>query len=643
VQIACPNCSTSYVLDERLLPAAGAPVQCTRCAHVFTAKPGAPSAKDASGTQIFGMATPGAPKAAEPPKPAASTQVFGKPLAPASASPQKRPSGTQVFGKPIVPAQAAPAEPSTPFDPPPKPFDPKATQAFGRPLAPQGDVPSDLRPTLPAEAFTSGGFPVRRGTQVFGAPLVPPAASPPPKVDPTPAKGTPVFGGGPLSINGTEVTLISAHKKQVPMEITTPASVPPESRDAPAAMDPRQTQMFGYSALATEPIAAPHDAELPTPPVSTPVDPRLMAGTQPGTPPVHTRSDDTTERAATPQPRRLVTPIETQPHPVQLPAEVADVLSALTRQRPEQQGYREELSDPGAQVRASIQRRNGMAVTVLVLAVLGAGGFFGYRKWTQRTPAIPAQARLTLDHAVSLLKRDDPTSLRDAAALFKQLAQTYPSYLEARADLLVTLAFELDDAQWEISRIEAQSAELNAKVAKLQQAKATSDWQNRVNAMIDDLELLKKRTDPINQKTRALTEEVNHAVEAMQPTAEPSTEEQKAITRATALYMGVTGRDQVYYVVERYKTLGGADGWEAIALAEYAVNSRATPEQRLAAARAIEDVRRREASMIRAHVLAARLALADKHSDAAISALEAAYALNPNHELAKSIQSELQR
>jgi hypothetical protein len=400
--------------------------------------------------------------------------------------------------------------------------------------------------------------------------------------------------------------------------------------------------MFGYTPLATEPMEAPHDAELPTPPVTTPVDP-LLAGTQPGSPPRYNRTDDTTERQATPQPRRLVTPIETQPASVQLPAEIADELSALTRQPPEQRQYREELSDPWAQVRAGIKRRNGLAVTFLVLAVLGAGGYFGYHKWMQRVPAVPAQARLTLDHAVSLLKRDDPTSLRDAAALFKQLAQTYPSYVEARADLLVTLAFELDDAQWEISRIEARSAELNAKVTKLQQAKATSDWQNRVNAMIDELELLKKRTEPINQKTRSLTEEVNRAVEALQPTAEPSSEEQRAITRATALYMGVTGRDQVYYVVERYKTLGGVDGWDAVALAEYAVNSRATVEQRLAASRAIEDLRLHEASLIRAHVLAARLALADKHPDAAINALEAAYALNPNHELAKSIQNEIQR
>ena len=37
--IRCESCSTVYQLDESLLPPGGAPVQCTRCQHVFTAFP----------------------------------------------------------------------------------------------------------------------------------------------------------------------------------------------------------------------------------------------------------------------------------------------------------------------------------------------------------------------------------------------------------------------------------------------------------------------------------------------------------------------------------------------------------------------------------------------------------------------------
>jgi predicted Zn finger-like uncharacterized protein len=39
MHITCERCGTVYALDDRLIPAAGAPVQCTRCGNVFTAKP----------------------------------------------------------------------------------------------------------------------------------------------------------------------------------------------------------------------------------------------------------------------------------------------------------------------------------------------------------------------------------------------------------------------------------------------------------------------------------------------------------------------------------------------------------------------------------------------------------------------------
>src|SRR5271169_3193311 len=66
VQIGCPQCQTHYALDDRLVPPGGAPVQCTRCGHVFIAyRPGEAAAPGA------------ASKGAQPPQPAARTQVFG--------------------------------------------------------------------------------------------------------------------------------------------------------------------------------------------------------------------------------------------------------------------------------------------------------------------------------------------------------------------------------------------------------------------------------------------------------------------------------------------------------------------------------------------------------------------------------------
>ncbi|HEX7624244.1 MAG TPA: zinc-ribbon domain-containing protein, partial [Anaeromyxobacteraceae bacterium] len=37
--IRCEKCTTTYELDEALLPPQGAPVQCSRCQFVFTARP----------------------------------------------------------------------------------------------------------------------------------------------------------------------------------------------------------------------------------------------------------------------------------------------------------------------------------------------------------------------------------------------------------------------------------------------------------------------------------------------------------------------------------------------------------------------------------------------------------------------------
>lgn len=46
--LSCANCSTRYSLDDNLVPAGGAPVQCTRCGHVFTANPLPSEAEESS-------------------------------------------------------------------------------------------------------------------------------------------------------------------------------------------------------------------------------------------------------------------------------------------------------------------------------------------------------------------------------------------------------------------------------------------------------------------------------------------------------------------------------------------------------------------------------------------------------------------
>ncbi len=89
MQIACEKCATQYVLDENVIPPGGAPVQCTRCGHVFVAtpepkrttqifgstRPAGEGAPQRSGTQVFGVAKPASDGA---PEPSRTTQIFGK-------------------------------------------------------------------------------------------------------------------------------------------------------------------------------------------------------------------------------------------------------------------------------------------------------------------------------------------------------------------------------------------------------------------------------------------------------------------------------------------------------------------------------------------------------------------------------------
>src|SRR5258708_17569670 len=193
-----------YVLDERLLPATGAPVQCTRCAHVFNAKPqGAPSIKEASGTQLFGLPEPpSSPKA-----PLSETQIFGMPAIPAAA-PQPPPKG------------AAP--------------DIRATIAFGMPAFRPRELPPDQHPALPPAP--KPGAAMSRETQVFGGPAAP--------------KVTETFGR-PVGATRLEDTVVGAAPKD----------------PAPAAdrgFDVRRTAVFGLGPVQASPSAPSPAVRQPT-------------------------------------------------------------------------------------------------------------------------------------------------------------------------------------------------------------------------------------------------------------------------------------------------------------------------------------------------------------------------------------------
>jgi predicted Zn finger-like uncharacterized protein len=249
VLISCEKCSTTYVLDDALIPPQGTPVQCTRCGHVFTAKPGAgdapapiaaappPVEKGANNTVMFGAVAAPGPVPKVPPPAANQTMVFGTPSAtsqpppPRAASPSNQTMvfGTQAATQPPGPVpKVNPSSQTMVFGQ--SPSRPAATAAFGTPAAQPPAAPP--KPPLASQ------------TMVFGTQQAT-AQAPPPVAPPKKGSETMVFGKG-------------APVGPVPgPTFGTPAAT--QSRPTMAAITPpaNQTQMFGVTAAAAEEEPAP--------------------------------------------------------------------------------------------------------------------------------------------------------------------------------------------------------------------------------------------------------------------------------------------------------------------------------------------------------------------------------------------------
>jgi len=106
----------------------------------------------------------------------------------------------------------------------------------------------------------------------------------------------------------------------------------------------------------------------------------------------------------------------------------------------------------------------------------------------------------------------------------------------------------------------------------------------------------------------------------------------------------VTGGTGAPAIIEQLRATGEAQGWDAIAQAEHALNAPGVrPETRSAAAQALEQLRQRDASFLRTYVLGARLALASGEPATAASLADMALALNPAHDVARGLQALARR
>jgi len=286
-----------------------------------------------------------------------------------------------------------------------------------------------------------------------------------------------------------------------------------------------------------------------------------------------------------------------------------------------------------------IQQRNQRAVwSLLGLLVLAGLGYAGWSWWGNRS-AVPTVARVDRDAAFALLRKDDPQSRASALKVLEALVGRYPQWVGARATQALAQTLEMDDLRALLRRDLTDAEQLKTQLARLEAERTPADWRTQADAARARLEQLKKLTDPRVEALNALESKLNGTRDALNRLPPGTDEDERARLRADAVFAGVAGRaDRAISDAERYRQLGGKDGWGEVAYAEYVLAAKTPPPDSLEqAARAMNELVARDSTFLRPYVLAGRIQLALRNKDAALAKLDTAVTLNPRHALAQAL------
>ena len=286
--------------------------------------------------------------------------------------------------------------------------------------------------------------------------------------------------------------------------------------------------------------------------------------------------------------------------------------------------------------------RNWGLALVVGVAAIAVIAFFGVKlidRLHEIPPGLIAEEHATLGQD----RLDDASSRDEVLAKLAGLAAKSPRFVAPRADQALLLALRLDDVRAPLPVLDAESSEIDKDIAALTEAKSTSDWEVRVNALRARKRQLAEQTAAVEEDASARKTLLDHAVAALPPATSDATAANLAVVRARGVAAGVEGSGAALELAERYTSLGDPDGWATLILAEYALNAHAPPETVDQVRRRLAALKSHDASFLRPYVLLARLALdADRPGDAA-SELEAVVALNPRHTLAHQLLDALTR
>lgn len=641
-----------------------------------------------SSTQIFGGGRSGL----------TSTQLFAG-SAPGAGAQTPIPNTTQVFGagtasQPGGPRQPAPAPQGAgrgpgPLRPPPPAIPPLgSTQVFGAAPA-QGPVGSSTQTfgVAPAQGHTAPGGTTQtfgavagpgQTTQNFGSlpaqgqaapgqPAQPPGLAPS-RGAPAPGQLTQTFGAVPAQ-GGTP-----------PVQASQPGSVP--AHDAPAAASMGRTQAFSAApakaAGAVPPQSAPsgahpaHDAPAPigvtrafgvapsTPPSAPPPQERTQSfGAVPSEEPAipHTALFGSQAGAGgqtggvrlppeAPPPVGSETLLPFGPGPSHPPvsAEPGTGSGPASRRAPVElppELLAASRASSSIAVDAGPERRPLQRVLAVlgVVAGLVLAGVLAYPAWRDRNADMPVAAVEDKDRAAVLLLRDDTAARDQAIQRLRALISTHPRYTEAQAELVVALSLRLADLQAEAVLLRDQVARARADLDTL----SGVDRERRAGSLQQEVEQLKTEEAQLQPRIQALRKELAPLVAALAdaPEAEPLPA-LEARMKARAFHAGVTAAPEALGLAERLRKVEGSPKtWSTLARAEYALSAGSPPASLAEVARELENLRNEESSLRRAYVLGARLALRLNDPATARALLDDAVALNPNHELARKLLSQL--
>jgi hypothetical protein len=316
-----------------------------------------------------------------------------------------------------------------------------------------------------------------------------------------------------------------------------------------------------------------------------------------------------------------------KPPPMELPPEM--LTGGRTGARTQRYGV-EEADEP----RWSWGLIIGGAVLALALLVV-----FTSPLWRRASGTLPGADLAAREEAKALLRRDDMTSREEAITKLRELSTKHPANIPLQADVTVALAMQLDDLRLETTILQKRAEKLRRDIITLEETRKPADWQIRVNALQDEFRLLQAMQTPLGGKIATLMEQLVQAERWLSTArADDTPEDTLARLQARSVVAAVMGLGETFNLAERLKQ-ERQDYWSALAMAQYVVNAPSPPELLEKTSRSLERVREQDETDLRPFVLGARIALERKQPAAAQALLDNVLALNPKHEVARTLRA----